>query len=72
MDENLPASAGDTGSISGLGRFHVPRSSQAHVMQLLKPACPGAHAPQLESSPCSLRLEKAHIKQARSSTAKNT
>ena len=24
--KNLPASAGDTGLIPGLGRFHVPRS----------------------------------------------
>ena len=27
VDKNLPANAGDTGSISGLGRSHVPRSS---------------------------------------------
>ena len=44
----------------------------AHVQQLLKPACPGVHtlqqeeppqeapAPQLETSPCSPQLEKAH------------
>ena len=25
--ENLPASAGDTGSSSGLGRSHMPRSN---------------------------------------------
>jgi len=24
VDRNLPANAGDTGSISGLGRFHMP------------------------------------------------
>ena len=29
--ENLPASAGDTGSIPGLGRSHKPRSSEASV-----------------------------------------
>ena len=46
-----PANAGDTGSSSGPGRFHVPRSNQARAPQLLslrsracepqllKPAC---------------------------------
>ena len=33
--ENLPVSAGDTGLISGLGRFHMPCGNQAHVPQLL-------------------------------------
>ena len=28
--ENLPASAGDTGSSPGLGRSHMPRSNWAH------------------------------------------
>ena len=27
MDENLPANAGDSGLIPGLGRFHMPRNS---------------------------------------------
>ena len=27
VDGNLPAKAGDTGSISGQGRFHMPQSS---------------------------------------------
>ena len=31
-----PASSGDTGSIPGLGRFHIPRGNWAHVPQLLK------------------------------------
>ena len=35
MVENLPANAGDTGSSSGLGRSHVPRSSWAREPQLL-------------------------------------
>ena len=30
--------AGDMGSIPGLGGFHLPRSSEAHVLQLLKSA----------------------------------
>ena len=29
VDKNPPAKAGDTGSIPGWGRFHMPRSSQA-------------------------------------------
>ena len=29
-DRNLPANAGDTGSISGPGRSHMPQSNQAH------------------------------------------
>ena len=35
MVENLPANAGDTGSSSGLGRSHMPRSSWAREPQLL-------------------------------------
>ena len=27
MNKNLPDNAGDTGSIPGPGRFHVPRSN---------------------------------------------
>ena len=27
VDKNLPASAGDMGSIPGLGRFHMPQST---------------------------------------------
>ena len=33
--ENLPANAGDTGSSPGLGRSHMPQSSQARESQLL-------------------------------------
>ena len=61
--KNPADNAGDTGSISGPGRSHVPWSNQAsvpqllslcpraHVLQLLKPACPGASAPQQEKPP---------------------
>ena len=35
MVKNPPANAGDTGSIPGLGRSHMPRSNKAHVPQLL-------------------------------------
>ena len=35
--KNLPANAGDTGSIPGPGRSHMPRSNKASEPQLLKP-----------------------------------
>ena len=34
MVKNLPANAGDTGSIPGLGRSHMPRSNEAREPQL--------------------------------------
>ena len=50
MDKNLPASAGDMGSILGLGKFHMPWSNWACVPQLLKPARSSASKPQLVSA----------------------
>ena len=56
--KNTPANAGDTGSIPGPGRSHMPWSNQvcepqllslchqARNPQLLKPVCPAACAPQ--------------------------
>ena len=38
--KNLPACAGDMGSIPSQGRMHMPQSNQAPVPQLLKPALP--------------------------------
>ena len=35
MVENLPANAGDTGLIPGLGGYHMPRSGWAREPQLL-------------------------------------
>ena len=35
--KNLPANAGDTGSVPDLGRSHMPQSNQAHVPQEEKP-----------------------------------
>ena len=35
MVKNLPANAGDTGSIPGPGRSHMLRSNSAHAPQLL-------------------------------------
>ena len=58
-----PANAGDMHSTPGLGRSHMPRSNEAHapqllslcatqyrahMLQLLRPMCPGVHAPQRE------------------------
>ena len=37
MVKNPPTSAGDLGSIPGLGRPHVPGGNQAHIAQLLSP-----------------------------------
>ena len=47
-NKNPPANAGNTNLIPGLGRSHMPQGNYAH-------------APQLESSPCSSQLEKAHV-----------
>ena len=61
--KNMPANAGDTGSILDLGRSHVPRSSQVSVSQLLSShtyilcsatrEATAMRRQQLESSPCS-------------------
>ena len=59
MDKNPPANAGDTGSITDLGKSHMPHSNQAHAPQLLSLCSgarttapeahePAAHAPQWE------------------------
>ena len=58
--KNLPASAGDMGSIPGLGRPHMPRSNSAHAPQLLS-LCSRVHEPQL-LSPCATTTE-AHAPQ---------
>ena len=39
VDRNLPANAGDRGSIPGPGRSHVLQSNQAHALPLLKSVC---------------------------------
>ena len=48
MLKNPPAKAGDTGSIPGPGRSHMPRSNEAHAPQPLSP-CVGVHEAQLLS-----------------------
>ena len=93
-EKNLPVSAGHVGSFPGPGRSHVPQiceacvpqllslCSRAQELQLLKPTCATARAPQekplqweacapqLENSPCSPQPGKARIQQQRPSTAK--
>ena len=77
MVKNLPASAGDVGSV-------LAQEDSKAMLQLLEPTCPRAHtlqqektppgetcAPRLGSSPHSPQLEKAHIRQQRLSTAEN-
>ena len=48
MNKNLPPSAGDTSSIPGPGRFHMPRSNKASTPQLRSPGF-GALKPELRS-----------------------
>ena len=68
MVENLPANAGDMGSIPGLGRSHMPSAA------ITEANAPRARAPQQattmrspcttkKSSPHSLQLEKACAQQ---------
>ena len=83
MVENLPASAGDTGSSPGLGGSHVPRSSWAREPQLLSlrvwSLCSATGEAEIvrgprtamKSGPRSLQLEKALAQKRRPNTAKN-
>ena len=79
-----PANAEDSGSIPGPGRHHVLWSSQAHApqprsqqsrayaRQQQKPPQGEAQAAWLESSPCSLQLEKSsHSNEDPAQPAKN-
>ena len=61
--ENLPASAGETGLIPGLGRFCMPEHSRACDQHYEKPPQRDAHELQLECRPHSLQLEKVHKQQ---------
>ena len=51
MNKSPTANAGDTGSITGPGRLHMPWSNEVNVPQLLS-LCPRAHEPH----PLSLRV----------------
>ena len=81
--ENLPASAGDTGSSPGLGRSHMPRSKWAPEPQVLSlqvwSLCSatreaaivrGPHTA-MKSGPRSPQLEKALAQKRRPNTAIN-
>ena len=81
--ENPPASAGDTGSSPGLGRFHMPRSNWAREPQLLSlhvwslcsatreaATVRGPHTV-MKSDPLLPQLEKALAQKRRPNTAKN-
>ena len=50
VGRNLPANAGDTSSIPGPGRPHMPWVAKAHTSPLLS-LCPRAHGPQLLKRP---------------------
>ena len=81
--ENLPASAGDTGSSPGLGRSHVPRSSWTREPQLLSlrvwSLCSATREATIvrgprttmKSGPRLLQLEKALAQKRRPNTAIN-
>ena len=56
--KNPPANAGDTDSIPGPGRSHMPQSNSVHAPQLLS-LCSRARKPQL-LSPCAATTE-AHV-----------
>ena len=63
--ENPPANAGDTGSILGPGRSHMPQSNEAHVPQLLSLSS-RAREPQLLSpraATTEARAPRAHAPQ---------
>ena len=81
--ENLPANAGDMGSIPGLGRSHMPRSKWAREPQLLslrvwslcsatrEAATVRGPRTAMKSGPRSPQLEKALTQKQRPSTAEN-
>ena len=56
MDKNLPANAGDMGSIPGLGRLHMPWSIQVLQLQLL--SLRAATIEPLSPRACTLQQEK--------------
>ena len=51
MVRDPPASAGDTGSIPGPGRFHLPRSSLSPGPTASEACAPRACAPHQEKPP---------------------
>ena len=82
MVENLPANAGDTGSSTGLGRSHMPRSNWDRETQLLslrvwslcsttrEAATVRGLRTAMKSGPHLPQLEKALAQKQRPNTAK--
>ena len=79
--KHLPADAGDTGSIPGRGRSHIPWSNEVRVPHVLKPArlepmlhrrshCDEKPAPATAEQPPSPKREQACVQQQRSNAAK--
>ena len=79
--KNLPANAGDTSSIPGQGRFHVPQTNKARVPRRPTPKClepvlcnnrnHRGEKPVLHDKRAALlQLKKAHAQQRRPNTAK--
>ena len=56
--KNLPASAGDVGSIPGSGRSHMPQSNLVQEPQLLS-LCARAQEPQ-PMRPCAINFRSPH------------
>ena len=70
VDRNLPANAGDTGLIPGLGRFHRPWATKAWVPQQLS-LHSRAHEPQ-QMCPRAATAEAHALQQRPRATKKQT
>ena len=75
VDKNLPVNAGDMGSIPGLGRFRMPKSNEAHMLQIrklvsLELCVLTREGAAVMRSPHLPRLERAHTEQRRPSATK--
>ena len=70
MVKNLPASAGDMGSVPDLGRSHVPRSNEIQASQLLS-LCSRAQEPPL-LSPLAATAESSATRRHRNEAPRTT
>jgi len=75
VDKTPPAKAGDTGSIPGLGRSHMPWGNEAQLLNLHSSTREATPMRKLstttKSSPWVQQLEKAGMHQQRPRAAKN-
>ena len=73
--ESPPANAGDTGSIPGLGRSHMPRSNWAHEPQLLSlrvwSLCPATGGAAIVRGPRIAMKSGPHLPQLEKALARN-